>query len=961
MPEPMDDDGDQARSSRTAKSAPKAALKPKRKSRAKKDRVRNSKSSTPSNVASNSTSRLPSETAMSKAPQTHNPEGEGNGDGEDDVAEESHPNKPRRGNQGNFSGPRLQFLCNSLPEYTKAKSKNTCMSRICKEWFDRWPWHDQDEQPEKFNPLDAEDDSLSEEARAELEADRKQVQAAVQIAGKAQISRWFWRRVKKAAKTAPIQQTPLAPVLRKALGFAGGAPRRSLLYKVWMKRPENQIKVRQEVDARVAVNPVKRADLLNFRCQVAEELFKEEPDEVKKEVEEFVEEVYQQKLEFFTRVTSGEPVSLEELNEDRIDDSVREVCREALTKFLQPLLDILRLYTGLNFCLLGGAAPANDDEDYFLITINSGTSGGLNPQTFERWNEEYFMKNVMSLFMLFLSDKDPKELLGEPGLIHPEGVNRSSKSTSPLNDDSLIRMPSEDGIDTQTRRKSKRLRKKAKGKAKGKDKHEEEEDKEESGKEGSEEEEEVFRDENGKVVDLRKLRGKFVETRDDDVVMAHFYAESTPEPEGPPLPDDLKAYLSSMLTPARRDSIGMLNSQSGRVRQHNLDVLMEHAEVWKAQQVQLPKPRSPPRSPPHSPPPHSPPPHSPPHSSHSPPHSSHSPHIPSINSKSIRSGSEPRTSAVIASKPPIRSGSLPIQFNCTTVPELQRLSMDTTSATPTDSGKGHPISTDSMPNTNVHQNSSLTPNAPSGNGPLSSHTNSSPPPSADGVVAQGNELTDGTGNNSTGSTQDSVTLADCPAWLSRAVEVFGGLEQQSTEWRKALEGLVILERTYLFEDPSGRKASFPTAKDVRPRLVEWYFKNRKNVQATLNNDFNGLTVESLGRDLRKWWSVINPAWRERDAEWHIVPQGQGEGSWDGIHRPGQCGMVTVLLCLRWWFLRVSDDEEQTSQVLLLLSDVRAAIEDMAYEKGGYDRRIKRKAPPSSTTSTERPTRRARLG
>ncbi|KAJ3963730.1 hypothetical protein EV361DRAFT_874604 [Lentinula raphanica] len=109
------------------------------------------------------------------------------------------------------------------------------------------------------------------------------------------------------------------------------------------------------------------------------------------------------------------------------------------------------------------------------------------------------------------------------------------------------------------------------------------------------------------------------------------------------------------------------------------------------------------------------------------------------------------------------------------------------------------------------------------------------------------------------------------------------------------------------------------------RLHVEYFKNRKNVEATLNHSFDDLTAEKLGRSLGMWWSVINPEWRERDHENQIVSRGQGEGSWDGVHRPGQCSMITVLTA--------SNDKEEMEKCLIFLSDVQAVIEDMAYERG----------------------------
>ncbi|KAJ3764823.1 hypothetical protein FB446DRAFT_795682, partial [Lentinula raphanica] len=210
------DDGeessDQPLSSRTSKSMSKTASKPKRKTRTKKTRVRYSKSS-------KDTSRAASKAPRGDDDNNDSDNDNNDGDNDDDDGDEDVPSsKRKRGNQGNFTGPRLQFLRKSLLEYTKAKPKGACLAKIVKKWFERWPWHDQDEQPERFNILSSQDDSLDEEARTTLVAERAQVREAVQLAGKQQLTRWFWRQAKKAAKTASVQQTPLAPVLRKALG-----------------------------------------------------------------------------------------------------------------------------------------------------------------------------------------------------------------------------------------------------------------------------------------------------------------------------------------------------------------------------------------------------------------------------------------------------------------------------------------------------------------------------------------------------------------------------------------------------------------------------------------------------------------------------------------------------------------------------------------------------------------------
>ncbi|KAJ3831650.1 hypothetical protein F5878DRAFT_498697, partial [Lentinula raphanica] len=50
-----------------------------------------------------------------------------------------------------------------------------------------------------------------------------------------------------------------------------------------------------------------------------------------------------------------------------------------------------------------------------------------------------------------------------------------------------------------------------------------------------------------------------------------------------------------------------------------------------------------------------------------------------------------------------------------------------------------------------------------------------------------------------------------------------------------------------------------------------------------------------------WWSMINPTWRERDnTTGRLVINESDIGDWSRLIRPGQCGILVVLLCLFWW-------------------------------------------------------------
>lgn len=81
-------------------------------------------------------------------------------------------------------------------------------------------------------------------------------------------------------------------------------------------------------------------------------------------------------------------------------------------------------------------------------------------------------------------------------------------------------------------------------------------------------------------------------------------------------------------------------------------------------------------------------------------------------------------------------------------------------------------------------------------------------------------------------------------------------------------------------------------------------------------------VAAFGDQWWKWWSLINPSWRERDAEGRIVVGGAGEGNFVILQKPGACGMLSVLMCLLWWYERLEADEVSSSW--------DAAVEDVEW-------------------------------
>ncbi|KAE9388380.1 hypothetical protein BT96DRAFT_836342, partial [Gymnopus androsaceus JB14] len=113
----------------------------------------------------------------------------------------------------------------------------------------------------------------------------------------------------------------------------------------------------------------------------------------------------------------------------------------------------------------------------------------------------------------------------------------------------------------------------------------------------------------------------------------------------------------------------------------------------------------------------------------------------------------------------------------------------------------------------------------------------------------------------------------------------------------------------------------------RPEAVQWWSRNAKPAKRIPPEGVLG-SVQDFRSCWWRWWSVINPDWREHDAEGRIVVGGDGNGNWAVFKRPGQCGMLTVLNCLSWWWSGLGASEERLSLWNEGLKDVAWVIGEL---------------------------------
>ncbi|KAJ3821487.1 hypothetical protein F5880DRAFT_1467130, partial [Lentinula raphanica] len=142
-----------------------------------------------------------------------------------------------------------------------------------------------------------------------------------------------------------------------------------------------------------------------------------------------------------------------------------------------------------------------------------------------------------------------------------------------------------------------------------------------------------------------------------------------------------------------------------------------------------------------------------------------------------------------------------------------------------------------------------------------------------------------------------------PKWVSDAYSALMADRRPSGNlWVKTVKAWTTLERNYEFDNPMGSAATFKGA--GRPSAVSWWFRNRKTV-SRVPPDHEFGPVADFSAEWWVWWSLINPTWRERDnSTGRLVINPSDDGDWSPLIRPGQCGILSILLCLFWWHERL---------------------------------------------------------
>ncbi|KAJ3737878.1 hypothetical protein EV360DRAFT_58635, partial [Lentinula raphanica] len=166
------------------------------------------------------------------------------------------------------------------------------------------------------------------------------------------------------------------------------------------------------------------------------------------------------------------------------------------------------------------------------------------------------------------------------------------------------------------------------------------------------------------------------------------------------------------------------------------------------------------------------------------------------------------------------------------------------------------------------------------------------------------------------STETEVDQSGWPKWLSDAYDALMAEHRPSDNlWESTIKAWTALERNYEFSNPNGSVSSATFDPSGRPHAISWWFRNRKPVFRVPPDDILG-EVHKFSAEWWVWWSIINPPWRERDnSTGRVIINENDRGDWSTLDRPGQCGMLTVLMCLFWWHKRLPAPSQDWNSAL----------------------------------------------
>ncbi|KAH9855414.1 hypothetical protein C2E23DRAFT_882800 [Lenzites betulinus] len=323
----------------------------------------------------------------------------------------------RPGNQGNFHGARQDYLLEHVETFVNIKgagraTQKNFWEKLYAGYWSQWPW---------YVPPDKEPDEGLWQEPDTTDPDNLQAKGDAIKLIQDQIQNHMRHLRNNYLRPRDNIWAPLLQELRER-AHPPAPPRMLADWQLYMSKKTDEIQ--EAFDDRWTTAGLGPDHVLAYRAQIARELLAQESAEFKTSLVDELKAMHEVALADFDRETMPAWAAMH-------TEQTRQSAQDNIATIVQPLLELIREYTGYYITLIAGIPMSSGDRDFKLKILNAGKVVAGQEYGWHEIDAERFKTDVMGSFTRFLMQT-------------PEYAARTASatmSTAPLQPSSSILSP----------------------------------------------------------------------------------------------------------------------------------------------------------------------------------------------------------------------------------------------------------------------------------------------------------------------------------------------------------------------------------------------------------------------------------------------------------------------------------------------------------------------------------------
>ncbi|KAJ7027745.1 hypothetical protein C8F04DRAFT_1266695 [Mycena alexandri] len=158
-----------------------------------------------------------------------------------------------------------------------------------------------------------------------------------------------------------------------------------------------------------------------------------------------------------------------------------------------------------------------------------------------------------------------------------------------------------------------------------------------------------------------------------------------------------------------------------------------------------------------------------------------------------------------------------------------------------------------------------------------------------------------------------------PKWALDARALLEKVSADGSEWAE------MVDLWWKLESSGGFAAGKPLATKGRPAEVGWWIQRARRATPMIKS------AHVFATSWISWWIELNPKWRGAAGSDKML-RTEGQSGWDGLKATatGVNGLLSVLMCLKWWKDAIDDEEGDWA---IAVSDVTWVLRQLLKQRG----------------------------